>query len=632
MTVLFTLCWHRCAALLLCVCALAPALAADELVLSRGVLVDPEHSLGIDDVQGKAFNPVAGPIGRGYTSAAVWLRIEVAPSDLTELRLVVQPAQLDDLRLYSPTRNRDGEQTGWTQQQLGDQFAFADRPLQEVYPTFAFQPSLAQPTVLYLRVATTSAMQVHARVFTPAGSMAFDSSVHVFVGIYDGLLLAMMVFALVCWRITRDPLWGLDALLQLASLVFVLFIMGYMAQYLLSKSPMQADRGTSLMAATHLFAASLFFWRFLIAFRAPRWTHFVYLVPIAIYPLQLYWVFTGNPRAAMALNGNLLLLETLGGLVVAWFLRSDDRRLLWMARFLYLALALYILYFILPLLGLARMSELHLYPALLANIFTGVMVQVILARRTQLQIREKWRLEADMRQLDQQLKGEVARHAATSNFLSMMMHELKTPLAAIRLATQSLTGGRVGDDAAQRERRLTNIQKAVDNIDGVLERCVEVDRLEQGALAVQKQRHDVASLVSDWISIEPQHDRLKLQLPASLMAEVDAPLTCLMLRNLVHNALNYSPPGSAVDVVLAEQDDGFAVTVRNLVGRAGAPDAEQLFGKYYRADTAKHLTGTGLGLYWVRRVAEVLGGTVRYRTERDDGGVDNVVFELWLPN
>ena len=632
MSLSFSRCWRRCAVLvLLCLGCAAPAWASDDLVIARGVLMDPQHQFTIDDVQGQTFRSVQGPIGRGYTASAVWLRIEVAPSDLTELRLVVQPAQLDDLRLYSPTRNRDGEQTGWTQQQLGDRFAFADRPLPEVYPTFAFQPSLAQPTVLYLRVVTTSAMQVHARVFSPQGSMAFDSGMHVFMGLYGGLLIGMMVFALVCWRITRDPLWGLDALLQLTSLVFALFIMGYMAQYLLSKSPMQADRGTSLMAATHLFVASLFFWRFLIAFRAPRWTHLVYLVPIAIYPLQLYWVFTGNPRSAMALNGNLLLLETVGGLVLAWFLRSDDRRLLWMARFLYLGLVLYILYFILPLLGLARMSELHLYPALLANIFTGVMVQVILARRTQLQIREKWRLEADMRQLDLQLKGEVERHAATSSFLSMMMHELKTPLAAIRLATQSLTGARASTDAEQRERRLTNIQKSVDNIDGVLERCVEVDRLEQGALLVQKQPHDVAALVTDWTSVEAQHPRLKLVLPDKLMAEVDAPLTCLMLRNLVHNALNYSPPGSPVGVWLAEKDNGFSIEVRNQAGKAGVPDPELLFGKYYRADTAKYLTGTGLGLYWVRRVAEVLGGTVRYRTEQG-GDMNNVVFELWLPS
>ena len=542
---------------------------------------------------------------------------------------MVQPAQLDDVRLYRP---RPGQPRGWEVEQLGDQRPFAQRAVPEVYPTFAFQPNATGPTVLYLRVATTSAMQVHARVFSPAGSMAFDSSVHTFLGVYCGMLLAMMVFALVCWRVTRDPLWGLDTLFQLASMLFMFFIMGFAGQYLFPRQPHWADLGVPLLAATHLFVASLFFWRFLMSFRVPRWTSLVYLLPMAVYPLLLYWILSGDPRSAMVVNGNLLLMENLGGVVILFFLKADDRRLLWMVRTLYAGLVVYIFYFVLPLLGLSRMTELHLYPAVLANFFTGVMLQVILARRTQLQIRDKWRLEADMRQLDQQLKGEVARHAATSSFLSMMMHELKTPRAAIRLATQSLRGGRVDDDAAQRERRLTNIQKAVDNIDGVLERCVEVDRLEQGALAVQKQRHDVASLVTDWTSIEPQRNRLKLQLPASLMAEVDAPLTCLMLRNLVHNALNYSPPGSAVDVVLAEQDDGFAVTVRNLVGRAGAPDAEQLFGKYYRADTAKHLTGTGLGLYWVRRVAEMLGGTVRYRSERGDGGVDNVVFELWLPS
>jgi two-component system, sensor histidine kinase LadS len=626
MNALFPRCWRRWAALVLCLATLTPVFAADELPVARGVLMDPQHSFSIEDVLGKEFRPVPGPIGRGFTDSAVWLRIEVPPSELPELRLVVQPAQLDDLRLYSPNWNQEGAQTGWTVQQLGDQLPFAERPLPEVYATFAFQPSLAQPTVLYLRVATTSVMQLHARVFSPAGSMRFDTGMHVFMGLYGGLLVAMMAFALVCWRITRDPLWGLDALMQLASLVFVLFIMGFMAQYLLPNSPLAADRGTSLMAATHLFVASVFFWRFLIAFRAPRWTHLNYLLPMAVFPLLVYWIFTGKTREAMALNANLVLLETLGGTLVVWFLKSDDRRLLWMARFLYVTLVFYMLYFVLPLLGLARMTELHLYPALLANFFTGVMVQVILARRTQLQIRDKWRLEADMRQLDIKLKGEVERHAATSSFLGMMMHELKTPLATIRLATQSLTGGQAGDDHARRERRLTNIQKAVDNIDGVLERCVEVDRLEQGALSTQKQQHDVAALVADWTSIEPQRSRLKLQVPQSLLAQVDAPLTCLMLRNLVHNALNYSPPDSAVDVTLTEKDEGFAIAVRNRAGRAGVPDPDLLFGKYYRADTAKHLTGTGLGLYWVRRVAEILGGTVRYRDEGNE-----VVFELWLP-
>ena len=630
MTVFFPLCWQRGVGLLLLLLAfLGPAFAADDLVVSRGVLMDPQQNFSVEDVQGKAFNPVPGPISRGFTPAAVWLRIEVAASPLPELRLVVQPAQLDDVRLYRPRQ----EGAGWEVEELGDQRPFAQRAVPEVYPTFAFQPSATGPTVLYLRVVTTSVMQVHARVFSPAGSMAFDSGVHIFIGIYNGMLLAMMVFAIVCWRVTRDPLWGLDGLMQAASMAFVFFIMGFAGQYLFPNQPHLADMGVSLLAATHMFVASLFFWRFIKVFRVPRWlSALVYLLPMAVYPLLVYWVLAGGARSAMALNANLLLLENMGGLVLLFFLKADDRRLQWMVRLLYLGLVGYIFYFVLPLLGLARMTELHLYPALLANFFTGVMLQVILARRTQLQIRDKWRLEADVRQLDQQLKGEVARHAATSSFLSMMMHELKTPLAAIRLATQSLTGGRVDDDAAQRERRLTNIQKAVDNIDGVLERCVEVDRLEQGALAVQKQRHEVASLVTDWTSTELQHERLKLDLPASLIAEVDAPLTCLMLRNLVHNALNYSPPGSTVDVVLTEKGDGFAVTVRNLVGRAGAPDAEQLFGKYYRADTAKHLTGTGLGLYWVRRVAEMLGGTVRYRSERGDGGVDNVVFELWLPN
>ena len=66
--------------------------------------------------------------------------------------------------------------------------------------------------------------------------------------------------------------------------------------------------------------------------------------------------------------------------------------------------------------------------------------------------------------------------------------------------------------------------------------------------------------------------------------------------------------------------------VRNRVGRAGWPDPDRLFQKYYRAPAAQGTSGTGLGLYWVRQVAERVGGRVDYRGEDDDA-----VFTLRIP-
>lgn len=604
--------------------------AAQDHVQKREFLVDTSSLLTVDQVaQSPDFRTVAGPLSRGYTTAAIWLRITIAPSDHLNLTLVVQTSYLDDLQLYSLTMTTPG----WTMQQRGDRFARSGTAMTEVNPAFRIYPDTREPTVHYLRVKTTSANLVHARALSPEDSMAFDTFLHSAISAYIGLISVLLVFALICWRLTRDGLWAFDALLQFSTISFTAFNMGFASKYLFVETPRIADLGVSVITCLQVGIASLFFWRLFKAYNAPSWTTWLYRLNLLLLPVLLLLIATGQPQMAVKTNANLLLLQTLLGGVIIWFVRIEDALQRHLVRFTYIALVVYLMFYTLPLVGLTEATEFNLYPALLGNLFTSIMLQVVLTRRTQLQLRERWQYQLAAVEATEKLKGETHRREAATSFLSMLIHELKNPLASIRVASQSLASGRVADPAEQ-INKLRNIQKSVEGIDAVLERCIEADRLEQGALTVQKDHHDVAALLADWVAADPQRSRIQLQRPDRLPAILDAPLLYLLVRNLLSNALAYSPPGSGVELALATRDrssaaghtPGICITCRNGVGRAGVPDPDRVFQKYYRAPGARHSSGTGLGLYWVRSVTQLLGGTVTYARQNDQ-----VVLELWLP-
>jgi K+-sensing histidine kinase KdpD len=95
---------------------------------------------------------------------------------------------------------------------------------------------------------------------------------------------------------------------------------------------------------------------------------------------------------------------------------------------------------------------------------------------------------------------------------------------------------------------------------------------------------------------------------------------------LIDNAIKYSDPSSMIRMEIDETTQGFFVKIENQPGKAGWPDPEQVFQKYYRSPKARRLSGTGLGLYLAHQFTESLGGDLRYTPSRS-----NIGFTLCLP-
>lgn len=595
--------------------------ASRDRVTERGVLTDSAGTWTFDDVVDRPFAPYQTPYSQGNSRTPLWFRLVVPPQPAAETSLVllVQPPVLREVTVY--TSERRG---GWARHELGSRYAFADRKRPDLNLTIDLETSTDEPTVIFLRVDSHTST-VHAEVITPDAARALDTHLHVVAGIYLGLALVFATLSAVLWWSTRDPVWGAASLFDLSTMVHTSVALGFLPKYLLPVAVDTMPWVFTLSATTHLATCCVVFALLVRALEAPRWAMLGYLVILPVYAVWLLMIAFGRLGETLVQVNLAILPVNLWGIVAMLTIRTPDRLLAWTYRIFASALIAYIFVWLLPLLRPGVANPLSLYPTLPSNLVTMLMVSLILARRTLLVVQERHRLKSEARDAEQRLKLEQAHHAETEGMLGMIMHEMKNPLASIRLASELLSSGRM-HDAAEQEKRFRNIQEAVDGIDSVLNRCLDVDRLEQGALVNERMPEDIAELLLRWLRDHRQRERIHMAHPKTLQGHVDAKLLLLMLGNLVDNALKYSPKDQGVTLRVHRQGEDLQIEVRNRVGRAGWPDPARLFQKYYRSPTAQHGGGTGLGLYWVRRVSELVGGKVDYRRDEDDA-----VFTLRMP-
>ncbi len=200
--------------------------------------------------------------------------------------------------------------------------------------------------------------------------------------------------------------------------------------------------------------------------------------------------------------------------------------------------------------------------------------------------------------------------ALQKQFTSDAAHELRTPLAVLRLELAELPQG----PEAMRLR---------DEIDGLGQMVNQLLRFAQAEELVAAELHpvdlaEVARKVCEDLAASAVSRRrlIELDVPGPpVLVEGQLELLDVALRNLVDNALRYAPPDTAVEVVVTGEG-GVQVCDRG----PGVPDAQKLlvFDRFWRAERRRG-SGAGIGLALVRRIVELHGGTVRI-TDRPGGG------------
>jgi len=228
----------------------------------------------------------------------------------------------------------------------------------------------------------------------------------------------------------------------------------------------------------------------------------------------------------------------------------------------------------------------------------------------------------------QRFSARLARQQ--NNFMLSVTHELKSPIAAIKLTLQTMQRHRLDE-----EKQARMLSKCVAEADRLNELCNNVllsSRVEGGQYSGERATTDLNDLLEQAVLLYggryPGRFHL-LPYEAPALAETDATLLELILHNLMENAIKYTPAASPVELELLARNGKWGICVKDR--GAGIPDAEKkkVFAKFYRIgnEETRKTKGTGLGLYLSRKIARQLGGTILLR-DREGGGA---VFEIQLP-
>lgn len=227
-----------------------------------------------------------------------------------------------------------------------------------------------------------------------------------------------------------------------------------------------------------------------------------------------------------------------------------------------------------------------------------------------------------------QEREHVARlqhfEALQSTFFSAIGHELKTPLAVLKMLVPSLR--QLPELPADMQAEIAeSIEQSLGRLDTLITELLESSRLEAGAIALHPHAVDLVQLtqrVLDELAplLSRKNQRVTLQVKPNLpQVWADSRRVEQILSNLMGNAIKFSPPESTIDVQLCSVDDAVQVCVADVGPGVPPEERERIFDKFYTATKNRALAGAGLGLFICRELVRLHGGHI-WMEDRPGGG------------
>ena len=230
-------------------------------------------------------------------------------------------------------------------------------------------------------------------------------------------------------------------------------------------------------------------------------------------------------------------------------------------------------------------------------------------------------------------RTEVTRTEEVRNdFVANVSHELKTPVGAISLLAEALESSADDPEAVRRFARRTHKESA--RLAALVQDIIELSRLQGSNVAKQGRAVDINTVVAEAVDrsqlpAESKNIDLVVGGHADAMVYGDQDQLVTALRNLIDNAIRYSPENTRVGIGIRAKDGLVAVSVTDQGEGLSPEDQERVFERFYRVDAARsrHTGGTGLGLSIVKHVVANHGGEVTLWSQPGQGST----FTIRLP-
>jgi len=220
--------------------------------------------------------------------------------------------------------------------------------------------------------------------------------------------------------------------------------------------------------------------------------------------------------------------------------------------------------------------------------------------------------------IKQKTEEAKATDIAKDEFLSMITHELKTPLVPIQGYVDILLGEHLGTLTEKQKERLKIIKTSSESLLRIISDLLDAQKLELGKLVVKKENHDIKDTIDRAIeSLQPRALENKVTIKQHLNKEIiiphDPERIRQVLTNLVKNSLDVVEPNSGlIEIFVEDSTKEVKISVKDNGPGIPIDKQENLFKKFYQVDTSltREVGGSGLGLAICKGLIEEHGGTI----------------------
>ncbi|AFD07834.1 sensor histidine kinase [Solitalea canadensis] len=227
------------------------------------------------------------------------------------------------------------------------------------------------------------------------------------------------------------------------------------------------------------------------------------------------------------------------------------------------------------------------------------------------------------------IQEEIALNRRQKNFLLSVTHELKSPLASIKLYLQTILKRDL--DKEKQQGFIRNSLLDIERLDDLVENMLMATKIENNSYSYPKENFDLSEAVQQVVERHQnilQKRIVKSDITPDILIRGDRFTLLLVVSNLLENAVKYSAEGTEINIELFKKNNRVILKVNDQ--GVGIPDEEKpkIFDKFYRIgqeDTRK-TKGTGLGLFIVKQVLDNHGATIKVRNNQPVGSEFEVTF------
>ena len=227
----------------------------------------------------------------------------------------------------------------------------------------------------------------------------------------------------------------------------------------------------------------------------------------------------------------------------------------------------------------------------------------------------------------QRIEELVELNQTKDDFISLASHQLRTPATGVKQYVGMVLEGFVGDITATQRTILEKAYESNERQLTIVSDLLKIAQVDAGKVILKQSEVDIDAMLRDVIKEQMKTFVARNQSidyrpsPAAAMAYVDANRFRMVIENILDNASKYSEKNTTIHLTVQREDDRICIQIQDEGVGIAHEDIEKLFGKFSRIHNRLSIdvNGTGLGLYWVKKIIDLHNGYIEVTSQLDEG-------------